>query len=244
MDSLRNGVFVKTPSPHIIEILAHSGLDFVIADIEHAPLDIATLDLFALAAQSTQLDLLARVPNIEASTLSRVLDLGFSGVFLPHIETAEQAKRAVSLCRYQTGARGYSSAPRSSGYGTLGTKEIIKKSQTLQIVCQIESPQGIENAYAIAATEGVQAVFIGRADLALSMGHSNSSDPDVLAATSQAIQAVLAANKPVAIMVGTANAQATYQKKGVRIFIHGSDQSLLLRAAKKVVHQNTRCHNG
>lgn len=235
MNPLRNGIFVKTPAPQIIEILALSGLDFVVADMEHAPLDIMTLDHFALAARASSLNLLARVPDISASTLLRVLDLGCAGVFLPHIETAEQAQLAVSRCHYQTGTRGYSSAPRASGYGSLTAAQIIQAAQKLHIVCQIESLQGVENAQAIAATKGVQAVFIGRADLALSMGLNNANDPEVLAATDQAIQSILAANKPVAMMVGSAKAQAAYQKKGVRIFIHGSDQSLLLEAAKAVV---------
>lgn len=233
------GTFVKTTSPQCIEILGGAGLDFAVLDAEHAPFDRAALDLALMAGRSVGLPLFVRVLERSAAGLLSVLDMGAAGVLVPHVDTPEDAREVVAHCRYVGGDRGYSSSPRAAGYGALGMKEAIRQGDRNVVVAQIESVQAVENAAAIAAIEGVAGLFIGRADLALSMGLDNAQSAPVLEATEGVIRAGLAAGKIVGMFVGTNAEREKYRALGVRWFIQGSDQSLLRQAAQAIARPAT-----
>jgi 2-keto-3-deoxy-L-rhamnonate aldolase RhmA len=226
------GTFVKTTSPQVIEILGGSGLDFAVLDAEHAPYDRAALDLALLAGRAAGLPLFVRVAERSASALLSALDMGAAGVLVPHVDTEQDAREVVAHCRYVGGDRGYSSSPRAAGYGALGMKQAIAQGDRNVVVCQIESVPAVENAARIAAVPGVGALFIGRADLALSMGLDSAQDPRVTEATEGVIRASLAAGKPVGMFVGSNAEREKYRALGVGWFIQGSDQSLLRQAAQ------------
>lgn len=226
------GTFVKTTSPHVIEILGDSGLDFAVLDAEHAPYDRAALDLAMIAGRAAGLPLFVRVHERSASALLSVLDMGAAGVLVPHVDTEQDAREVVAHCRYVGGDRGYSSSPRAAGYGLLGMKQAIAHGDRNVVVCQIESVAAVENAARIAAVPGVGALFVGRADLALSMGLDNAQAPRVLEATEGVVRASLAAGTPVGMFVGSNAEREKYRALGVSWFVQGSDQSLLRQAAQ------------
>lgn len=228
------GTFVKTTSPQVIEILGGSGLDFAVLDAEHAPFDRAALDLALLAGRAAALPLFVRVAERGAASLLSALDLGAAGVLVPHVDTEEDAREVVAHCRYVGGDRGYSSSPRAAGYGALGMKQAIAQGDRSVVVCQIESATAVDHAARIAAVPGVDALFVGRADLALSMGLDNAQDPRVGAATERVIRASLDAGTPVGMFVGSVAERETCRALGVRWFIQGSDQSLLRQAARAI----------
>lgn len=231
-DGWHVGTFVKTTSPHVIEILGGSGLDFAVLDAEHAPWDRAALDLAMLAGRAAGLPLFVRVEERSAAAMLSVLDMGAAGVLVPHVDTEQDAREVVAHCRYAGGDRGYSSSPRAAGYGALGMKQAIAVGDRNVVVCQIESVSAVENAARIAAVPGVAALFIGRADLALSMGLDNAQDPRVLEATEGVVRAALAAGKGAGMFVGSVAEREKYRALGVSWFIHGSDQSFLRQAAQ------------
>lgn len=233
-DGYHVGVFIKTTSPQAVELLGGTGLDFAVIDAEHAPFDRASLDLAMLAGRAAQLPLFVRVLERNASGLLSVLDMGAAGVLVPHVDTAEQAREVVAHCRYVGGDRGYSSSPRAAGYGALGMKEAIRRGDRNVVVAQIESAQAVEEVEKIAAVSGVAGLFIGRADLALSMGLDNSQDERVGAATERVIRATLAAGKVVGMFVGSTAEREKYRALGVSWFVQGSDQSLLRQGAQAI----------
>lgn len=233
------GTFVKTTSPHVIEILGGSGLDFAVLDAEHAPYDRAALDLAMLAGRAAGLPLFVRVEQRSAASMLSVLDMGAAGVLVPHVDTERDAREVVAHCRYVGGDRGYSSSPRAAGYGALGMKQAIAQGDRNVVVCQIESVPAVENAARIAAVPGVAALFIGRADLALSMGLDNAQDPRVIEATEGVVRAALAAGKAAGMFVGSVAEREKYRALGVSWFIHGSDQSLLRQAAQAAARPRT-----
>ncbi|HSV52937.1 MAG TPA: aldolase/citrate lyase family protein [Burkholderiaceae bacterium] len=238
-DEYHVGTFVKTTSPHAIEILGGSGLDFAVLDAEHAPFDRASLDLAMMAGRAAALPLLVRIQDREAASLLSVLDLGAAGVLVPHVDTAQDATDVVAHCRYVGGDRGYSSSPRAAGYGALGMKEAIREGDRNVVVCQIESVQAVGNAAHIAAVAGVGALFIGRADLALSMGLDSAQELRVSEATEHVIRTGLAAGKQVGMFVGSTAERDKYRALGVRWFIQGSDQSLLRQAVQAIARPLT-----
>lgn len=230
------GTFVKTASPHVVEVLGTTGLDFAVLDAEHAPLDRAALDLMMLAGRAAGLPLLVRIPDREAATVLSVLDMGAAGLLVPHVDTAEQARAVVAHARYRGGDRGYSGSPRAAGYGTLGMKQALAQGNQTLVMCQIESPEAVRNAAAIAAVDGVDGLFIGRADLALAMGLDDSKHADVSAATDQSIAAALAAGKLAGVFTASVDERDRYAAAGVRWFVFGSDQSFMRQGAQAVAH--------
>lgn len=238
--SSQTGTFIKTPAPQIVEILALSGLDFAVVDAEHAPFDATTLDIMMLAGRAARLPLLVRVPDFSASVLLRTLDLGAAGVLVPHVDSADDARLVVQRCRYRAGVRGYSGSPRSAEYGNIGMSTAVDLADQVLVICQIESAAAVEHAAEIAAVAGVDGIFIGRADLALSMGLLDSRHPDVLQAARKAIDAGVASGKHVGVLVGSTDERNEYARLGADWFIHGSDQSLLKQAARTLTQGMAR----
>jgi len=234
----RVGTFVKIAAPSVIEVLALAGLDFAVLDGEHAPFDRADIDRLVLAGVAAGLPLLVRVSDDAPATLLSVLDIGAAGVVVPHVDTAAQAERIVSRCRLRGGTRGYSGSPRGAGYGTFGMKRVLADADRALVVCQIESPQAVAEAAAIAAVDGVHALFIGRADLALAMGHDDIRTAEVDRAVDLVMAAAGAAGKDVAVAVADARERDVFTARGARWVVVGSDQSLLRQAAVAVARRD------
>lgn len=228
------GTFIKTVSPHIVEILGTTSLDFGVIDAEHAPFDRASIDLMMLAGRAAGLPLYVRVPDYSGATILSTLDLGAAGIVVPHVDSAEQARQIVARARYHGGERGFSSSPRAAGYGTQSYRQAQEAGDRTLVMCQIESVAGLDNVEAIAAVPGVDGLFIGRADLALSMGEEGSRSPAVLAATLRIVQAALAAGKTAAMFASGNAEREEFAAHGVTWFVVGSDQSLLRQAAQAI----------
>jgi len=203
-----------------------------VLDAEHAPFDRTTLDLAMMAGRAAGLPLFVRVNERSAASLLSALDMGATGVVVPHVDTEQDAREVVAHCRYVGGDRGYSSSPRAANYGALGMKQAIAHGDRSIVVCQIESVAAVENAARIARVPGVAALFIGRADLALSMGLDNAQDPRVDQATLEVIRAARACGTAVGMFVGSNAEREKYRALGVNWFMQGSDQSLLRQAAQ------------
>lgn len=232
--TVRAGTFVKTAAPQVIEVLGLSGLDFAVVDAEHAPFDRATIDLMVLAGRAANLPVFVRVPDDRHSTLLSTLDVGAAGLLIPHVDSAEQAAEIVRNTRFSGGERGYSGSPRYAGYGSLGMAEALRRGDKAQVLCQIESVAAVEACEAIAATPGIDGVFIGRSDLSLSMGETSPASPAVVAATKRIIAAGVAAGKLVGMFVGSMAEAADFTALGANWFVVGSDQTILRQGAREI----------
>jgi len=232
--TIQAGTFVKTGSPHIIEVLGTCGLDFAVVDAEHAPFDRAGIDLMVMAGRAAGLPVFVRVPDDRPSNLLSSLDIGAAGLLVPHVDSAAQAAELVRHTRFGIGERGYSGSPRFGGYGSLGKDEVLRRGDQAVILVQIESRAAVEECEAIAATPGIDGVFIGRGDLSLSMGEVSPAAPAVLAATRRIIAAGKAAGKLVGMFVGSTAEAASFAPLGANWFIIGSDQSILRTGAREI----------
>ncbi|WP_354442891.1 HpcH/HpaI aldolase family protein [Ottowia thiooxydans] len=235
-NSFKLGTFVKTASPHVIEVLGTTRLDFVCIDAEHAPMDRAVLDIMVMAARTTRLQAFVRIPEINPAVVLSTLDIGATGLLVPHVDSADQAAEVVAMARYKGGLRGFSSSPRFAGYGSLGMKEALRAGDEAQIICQIESEEALKSAAAIAAVPGVAGLFVGRADLALSMGLDNPRDERVTQATLDILRAARQAGKIAGVHVGNNAERDQFAAEGADWFIVSSDQTLLRQAAQGIAH--------
>lgn len=232
--NIQIGTFIKTRSPHVVEVIGTTGLDFAVIDAEHAPFDRASLDIMLLAGRAAQLPLFVRIPEINAAVVLSCLDLGAAGLLVPHVDSVQQARDVVAMARYRNGIRGYSGGPRAAGYATLPMKEVLDRGDATQIICQIESPGGVAAAHEIAAQEGVAGLFIGRADLALAMGLTDSRAPEVLAATQSVLAAANAAGKWAGMHVANNAEREQFLSQGANWFVVSSDQTLLRNAVQSM----------
>ncbi|HLK70068.1 MAG TPA: aldolase/citrate lyase family protein [Bryobacteraceae bacterium] len=165
------GLFLNAHSPTLAEQLAHSGYDWLLVDTQHGPMDHERLSAMLCAIGSGGAKSMVRVAGYhDRGGIQQALDLGSDGVLVPYINTAEEARQAVSCCRYPTaGTRSVYFPQRSTNKaGLLGY--VGKANENIVVALQVETASCIENIVEIAAVPGVDILFLGQNDLCMSMG--------------------------------------------------------------------------
>jgi 2-keto-3-deoxy-L-rhamnonate aldolase RhmA len=229
------GSFIKTPSPHVVELLGFAGLDFAVIDQEHAPIGIAQMDMLALAGRAAGLPLLSRRWGGATDWIAPLLDLGLNGVMVPHVIDAAQARSVCDAVRFSRGKRGLSPSPRAGNYGGLGLAEYRASCDAKSVVMvQIEDRSALDHLDEIAGEPDVDLLFIGPADLSQSMG-VNFPSPELDAAIEQVIASGRKAGVAIGLFVSDASHVSKWHARGVSVFVCGSDQALLRKAAAQMM---------
>lgn len=231
------GTFIKTPSPMIVEVLSLSPLDCLCLDAEHAPFDRIAIDSCVLAARAGGMPVLVRVPKASPEHILNALDCGASGVVLPHIASQAQARAAVQASFHGAGGRGYAGSTRAAGYTTLGMAGALAAGREAVVIAQIEDVEALDQLDAILAVEGIDAFFIGRADLTVALGADSADAPAVIAA----VEAICAAGQRHGRRIGMFLARTGdiphWQTRGASLFLLESDHNFLLAGAKTLAAQ-------
>ena len=232
------GSFVKTPSPIVVEVLAMTELDCVCLDAEHAPFDRGTLDSCIFAARSAGMDVLVRVPCAAPEHILNALDCGATGVLLPHVRSAAEARAAVQASHYGAGGRGYAGSSRAAGYTALPmARHLAESAARVVVIAQIEDPGAVENVREIASVEGLDALFIGRVDLAVGYGADSLDDQRVIDAIETVCAAGQRAGKPVGMFLARPSDMPQWRDRGATLFLLGSDHSFLLSGAASLLRE-------
>jgi 2-dehydro-3-deoxyglucarate aldolase/4-hydroxy-2-oxoheptanedioate aldolase len=188
------GTFISSGSSTVAELASLCGLDWLMLDMEHGALTEAGLLDCLRATAGRDVVSVVRVPTHEAGLISRVLDRGAHALMAPHVESAEQAESLVrAMCYAPTGDRGYSRTVRAYGYGLVVPESVERP----LLFAQIESVAGVEHVEAIAKVPGVDVLFVGPADLKLSLAAHKSA-----ITYEDALARVLAATKSAGIHTG------------------------------------------
>lgn len=228
------GTFIKTPTPHVAELLGLAGLDFAVVDREHAPIGIEALDLLVIAARSVALPLLVRVPSNDPVSIASALDAGAEGILVPHVRNAAEASAVVQAAKYSAGHRGFSPSARAGMYGTQEAAKYRSGADARSVlIVQIEDVIALDHLDEIASISEIDALFIGPADLALSIGCGPNDS-----ALADAINLIVAAGKrnakPVAIFTTQADQIPSFLAKGISIVVCGSDQSMIIAGGRQI----------
>jgi 2-keto-3-deoxy-L-rhamnonate aldolase RhmA len=224
------GTFLKTPTSHGTEIVAGAGFDFVVVDQEHSPFDRTASDMAFLAARAHNIPALVRVPGPDA--ILSVLDCGAAGVLVPHVSSAEYARKVAALCRYRGGKRGFATSTRAGDYTAVPMwKHIANSDANTVVVAQIEDPEALDEIDAIAAVEGIDSLFIGRGDLTAAYGDETKDPPAVIKAVERICTAAKKANKSISVYVGNGTEAAWLKSLGASTFVLSSDQGFLRQGA-------------
>lgn len=226
------GTFLKTPSPILVEVLASCDLDCLCLDAEHAPFDRRDIDACILAARAAGLPVLVRTPTAAPEHILNALDCGADGVLLPHIRSAADAANAVKAATYGPGGRGYAGSSRAARYGLAPMSEHRAASAARTVViAQIEDVEGLEDIEAIAATPGLDALFVGRIDLTVALDAASPDAPEVIAAVDRIVAAGKARGVPVGMFVPRNDDIAGWRAKGATLFLQGSDHAFMRAGA-------------
>ena len=222
------GAWTMTDSPDNAEVMALSGLDFILMDHEHGQALLPDAIAQLRAIKGTKCAGLLRTPWNDMVFIKRILDAGIHGIMVPQVNTAEEARAVVAACRYPPkGIRGAAGGTRAATYGLdLGYYE--RAADDLIIMVQIETPQAVENAAAIAAVDGVDVVFIGPRDLSANIGKLNKwDDPELRALIAKIEDATLKAGKALGTVAATGALVKQLFGRGYTFLISGSDTSHL-----------------
>lgn len=232
------GLWSHLCSPISIEILADCGYDWLLLDMEHSPNDLSEVLSQLQAMKGGTATPIVRPPWNDMVTFKRLLDIGVQNLLVPYIQTAEEARLAVSYTRYPPhGVRGYAGAPRASNYGRVKDYAHLNANE-LCLLLQVETLQGLENLEAIAQVDGVDGVFIGPGDLSAALGHlGNPKHPDVLKAIDDAIARIKACGKAPGILTGDEALAKHYIAQGCLFVAVGADQNVLRDSATALLQK-------
>lgn len=231
------GVIATIPSVQTVQILAASGLDFILIDMEHGPVGPAEAHAMIAATSGTPLVPLVRVAATTAWHAKVPLDLGAMGVCFPLISTRADAEAAVRAVRYPPlGERAWGpfyAPPRwrlsPRDYQDRADAEVLA-------IATIEHIAALETIGDVVATPGLDLAFIGPGDLATSMGHRGRADhPDVQAAAMRLEEAIRGSPVLLGGVAPTADQANAMIDRGYQALVVGFDWSLLQRGAAAAI---------
>jgi len=195
------GTWLMSGAPSTAEAVGYCGFDFLVVDMEHVPIEISDLASILRAIGCTPAEAVVRLAWNDQILIKRAMDAGAQTLMLPFVQTAEEAKAAVSYMRYPPdGVRGVAAVHRGSKFGRV--PDYLKRAnEQVCTIVQLETPEAIERLPDIAAVAGVDALFVGPGDLSAAMGHiGNVAHPEVQALIEKAAKDCHAAGKPVGIV--------------------------------------------
>ncbi|MBF4561580.1 HpcH/HpaI aldolase/citrate lyase family protein [Microbacterium sp. VKM Ac-2870] len=228
------GGWVCSGSALVAEIMAGSGLDWLLIDMEHGPNTLETVRAQLQAVGGSPVTPVVRVPIGDPVTIKQVLDLGAQNILVPMVSSADEARAVVAATRYPPrGGRGVGSAlARSARWNRV--EDYLQNADAYVSVCvQIETSAGVEAAAEIAAVDGIDGVFVGPSDLAASLGVlGEQTHPDVVDAVRRAFGAVQAAGTPVGVNAFDPQVAQSYVDAGATFVLVGADVALLARGSE------------
>lgn len=228
------GAWLMSGAPATAEALGCAGMDFLVVDMEHVPVDTPQMVEILRAVAATPAPAVVRLPWNDMVMVKRALDGGAQTVMLPFVQNADEARRAVAYTRYPPdGVRGVAGLHRANRYMTV-PDYLARAAAELCVAVQIETQSALANLPAIAAVPGIDTIFIGPADLAASMGMlGDVGHAAVQDKLRQGAQMCRQAGKPCGIIGGAPDLVGRYVDYGYDWIAIGSDMSFMVGRAQE-----------
>ena len=230
------GVWNTIGGNTVPELLGGAGFEWVLVDCEHAAIEtIEVLPALQAIGQNLETSAVVRVAANDATLFKRVLDMGAQSVMVPYVQTAREAATAVHAMRYgPQGMRGMAGMTRATRYGKVDDYYNVAEDE-LCLIVQVETLTGLQNLDEIAGTDGVDAVFIGPADLSASMGlRGQMTHPDVDAAVGEAIRRLVDMDVPAGVMALDPHVADRYLALGATFVAVAVDLVVLADAVRDI----------
>ncbi|GAA0516087.1 2-dehydro-3-deoxyglucarate aldolase [Halorubrum aquaticum] len=258
------GGWCALPSPGAAEALATADFDFVTIDTEHSPATTESVEnmLRAVEAAPGDTEALVRVADVEPARIKRVLDAGPSAIMAPQINSPAAARELVEACRYPPqvasgsgdeeasaessnrvdsdgyrGQRGVAGS-RASDFGRRLDEYLRTGADDVAVIAQIETPRAVESAGEIAAVPGIDALFVGPADLSASLGRFGEyDDPEFTDAIGETIAAANDEGVPVGTLATSDELVDRWVEAGYDYLIAGTDTGFLSAGADRAIER-------
>ncbi len=224
------GMVFEVFTPGIAQIMAQSGCDYVIYDMEHAGASVETLKMQVAACRNVVTPL-ARPPVGQYQYIARLLDIGMKGVMVPMVDSADEAAVIVEACRYPPeGRRGAAFGFQHDDYAAgAPADKMAKANDEILIIAQVETERALANVDAIAATPGVDVIWIGQFDLSNFLGVPGDFESQTYKeAWAEITAAARRHGKAMGAMAPNPEWAADYAAQGVEMIAAGTDQGALI----------------
>jgi 4-hydroxy-2-oxoheptanedioate aldolase len=233
------GLWLAMADAYSAEICAGSGFDWLLLDGEHSPLDLRTMLAQLQSVAPYPAHAVVRPPTGDPVLIKQMLDIGAQTLLVPMVETPEQADMLVRATRYPPhGFRGVGAGiARAARWGRV-PHYLERANDEVCLLLQVETRAGLNNIEAIAATEGVDGVFLGAADLSASLGHiGQAQHPEVVAAMKKAIGSISACGKAAGLLATDEADASAYLAEGASFVAVGVDALLLVKATQDLARR-------
>lgn len=224
------GTWCVIPSAVTADIIASSGLDFVIIDAEHGPIGYETAQQMMIACESRGVSPMMRVGSTDESRILRALDIGAHGVQIPNIHSGTQVREIIHYAKFPpVGDRGFSPFVRAAGYTKDNSAEHIETANNNTLIAiNLEGKDGVENIEEILAPKELDIVFIGLFDLSKSLGVPGETEhPTVTACLEQLVEKVRRAGKFAGTITTNQKTMKRALDMGVQYVVHLVDCEML-----------------
>lgn len=242
-NKLKNGKFTVgtwsiIPSEHVVNILAKAGLDFVLIDMEHGTASYECVFRMVLAAEAEGAEALVRVSSNNESEILKALDTGASGVIVPHIETVDDCRKALSHMKFPPrGNRGYTPYVRAGGYAITPNFTSTENDRILSGII-IENREGINNLDEILSEKDLDIVYIGVYDISVDLGIAGDvKNEKIVEILKNCAQKIIAKGKIPAGLFSTEEEMELFKKMGINLACYKVDTSVLYKNFNDVVNK-------
>ena len=235
-------------SPGIAVLFARAGFDYFFIDMEHSCFSFETVSDMILAARAADIPVIVRpATRKSAEYLSRPLDSGACGLLVPQIKIRQDVENVVKWCRYQpVGERGMALSRQHTFFETGNTLETMQRlNEEIMLAVQIEHQEAIDNLEDLLSVPGIDAAFVGPADLAASLGKpGRSDDPDVEHAIQRVIEVARANHIIPGIFTSSLQKAKYWVGQGMQMIGFCTDITLILKASQNFVKElHSLCTN-
>ncbi len=233
------GMFLsEIAHPNLIRLMKAAGAQFVVVDCEHGYFDYSQVAAIAAVASGIGFPMIVRMPCLTRENVQKYLDSGVEGVWVPMLETREEAEELVRLSKYAPmGERGISTMRPHSDYAPGKLTEYMEKANgRTMCFAQIESRRAVENIDEIAAVEGLDGLFIGPNDMACDMGCTGQFEtPEMEAAIGRVLNAAKKHGKPCGIVASNPDFLRKWAARGMTMFSCDSELGLLKKGIQNML---------
>lgn len=224
------GTWAIIDSPMVVDVIASSGIDFIVIDAEHGAISYETAQIMIGLCESYNVTPIMRVGEINESLILRALDIGSHGVQLPNITTAEDAKQFVQFAKYPPmGIRGFSPYTKAGLYDVSKGKEMPKvANENTLLIANVEGQDGMNNLEEIAQVDGIDVIFIGLFDMSKSLGIAGDvENPRVIAKLDEAIKIVHKHGKKVGSIASNLSMLKVLKEKNIEYLTYSVDTGMI-----------------
>lgn len=232
------GTWSIISSPIVVEILALSGFDFLILDMEHGVYDQTALDACIRACEAAGCAPIVRVPGLNPSAAQWALDMGAHGIIVPQVESLNAAVTAVRMTKFApVGTRGYNPFTRVADYAAPENNQVGKLRNDFGLTSIIvENQTSLNELDAILSIDDLDMVYVGVYDLSIALGfEGNTKHPVLCQVLDQTVARVRAAGKIAGLMVRSREDVTKSIKAGAKFLVYSVDTLILREAAKSAV---------